>query len=152
LLPTLLHPRSTGSISLKSRDYTDPPVIEPGYLTDERDLDTLVSGALQCVELAEKMSYGEIVILGDLKHLSLKSKELWAEMARRYATTLYHPSSTCAMGKVLDSELRVNGVQGLRVADASSFPHLTSGNTNAPAILVGEIASDFIKAQYGLKK
>jgi hypothetical protein len=66
------------------------------------------------------------------------------------AATLYHPSSTCAMGTVVNSDLQVMGVEGLRVADASVFPHLTSGNTNAPAIMVGEMAADIIKKHYGL--
>jgi choline dehydrogenase len=152
MIVTLLHPRSTGSVKLRSNKPEDPPVISAGYFLDERDLDTLADGAIQAVELVEKMQFGSTIVLPeDLKHYESNSTELWKEMARRYATTLYHPSSTCAMGKVVDSELKVKGVQGLRVADASVFPHLTSGNTNAPAMLVGEIASDFIKYAHSIK-
>jgi choline dehydrogenase len=77
--------------------------------------------------------------------------DAWKRYCRGKAATVYHPSSTCAMGKVVDSNLQVKGIAGLRVADASVFPHLTSGNTNAPAIMVGEMAADIIKGCYGLK-
>jgi len=77
--------------------------------------------------------------------------EFWREMVRRYATTLYHPCSTCKMGLVVASDLTVLGVKNLRVADASVFPHEVSGNTNAPSMLIGEKCADFVAAKYGLK-
>jgi len=72
------------------------------------------------------------------------------ELARVSATTLYHPTSTCKIGKVVDSHLKVYGVEGLRVADASIMPTIISGNTNAPSIAIGERAADFIKKEHAL--
>jgi choline dehydrogenase-like flavoprotein len=87
-------------------------------------------------ELGMAMNYGPMIVPQDLTHLPLDKTEVWEQLIRRYATTLYHPSSTCRMGEVVDADLRVIGTKGLRVADASIFPHVTSGNTNAPAIMV----------------
>jgi choline dehydrogenase len=132
-------------------------MIHAGYFTDERDLTTLAQGAIECVKLANKMGYDHTKIVrqtigkgasGKGNAIDLYDLESWKERCRQMAATLYHPSSTCAMGKVVDSNLKVKGISGLRVADASVFPHLTSGNTNAPAIMVGEMASDIIKKEY----
>ena len=153
LLPTLLHPYSSGLIELKSNRHEDSPVIHPGYMSDERDLTTLATGALKCVEIANKMGYDndKICLVKALRHLPVEDIDTWKQQIRRFASTLYHPSSTCAIGKVLDADLRVKGVRRLRVADASAFPHLTSGNTNAPCMMIGEMAADILKAEYGLK-
>ena len=151
LLSIVLHPYSTGSVTLRSANFLDAPVIDANYLSDERDMITLATGAVQCVKLAKQMGHHNIVLPLDMQHYPTDSLELWKIMARRYCSTLYHPTSTCAMGSVCDSSLRVKGVNGLRVADASVFPHLTSGNTNAPSIMVGEMASDIIKSAYNLK-
>lgn len=151
MVSILLHPYSAGSITLRSADYREAPVINPNYLADERDLVTLATGALQCVQLAKQMGHLNIALPEDLRHFPTDSLELWKIMTKRYCSTLYHPTSTCAMGVVCDSSLRVKGVQGLRVADASVFPHITSGNTNAPSIMVGEMAADFIKTTHNLK-
>lgn len=151
MVSILLHPYSKGSITLRSNDYADSPVINANYLDDERDLVTLATGALQCVQLAKQMGHHNIVLPEDLRHLPCDQLDVWKIMTKRYCSTLYHPTTTCAMGIVCDSSLRVKGVQGLRVADASVFPHITSGNTNAPSIMVGEMAADFIKKEYDLK-
>ena len=151
MVSILLHPFSAGCIALRSADFRAAPVIHANYLADDRDLLTLATGALQCVRLAQQMGHHNIVLPEDLRHFPRDSLELWKIMAKRFCSTLYHPTSTCAMGRVCDSSLRVKGVQGLRVADASVFPHITSGNTNAPAIMVGEMASDFIKLAHNLK-
>lgn len=150
LFPILLHPYSSGCVKLRSPDYKEKPLIYPNYFSDERDSHTLASGAIQCVRLAKKMGYCDIVLPKDLRHYSDESLDVWKIIAKRYASTLYHPTSTCAMGKVCDSSLRVKGVRGLRVADASVFPHITSGNTNAPCIMVGEMAADILKSAHGL--
>jgi choline dehydrogenase len=151
MVSILLHPYSKGSITLRSNDYVDSPVINANYLDDERDIVTLATGALQCVQLAKQMGHHNIVLPEDLRHLPCDQLDVWKIMTKRYCSTLYHPTTTCAMGIVCDSSLRVKGVQGLRVADASVFPHITSGNTNAPSIMVGEMAADFIKKEYDLK-
>jgi choline dehydrogenase len=151
MVSILLHPYSSGSVTLRSNDYRDGPVINANYLADERDLITLATGALQCVRLAKEMGHEHIALPADLRHLPVDSLDLWKTMTRRYCSTLYHPTSTCAMGVVCDSSLCVKGVTGLRVADASVFPHITSGNTNAPSIMVGEMAADIIKSAHNLK-
>ena len=150
VLSILLHPFSKGNIELRSANYMHAPVIHPGYLLDERDVETLAAGAVEAVRVTHGMGYKDIVMAKDLSHLDVVSMDYWRAVVRRYASTLYHPCGTCAMGKVVDSRLRVLGVRKLRVADASVFPHLTSGNTNAPAIMVGEMAADIIKQDYGL--
>jgi choline dehydrogenase len=78
------------------------------------------------------------------------SDELLEDLARHYALTVYHETSTCRMGSVVDPELHVMGVDRLRVADASVMPNVTSGNTNAPAIMIGEKAAELIAATHGL--
>jgi choline dehydrogenase len=151
-LVILLHPYSTGHMQLRSANYRDKPLIYPGYLSDERDVDTMAAGAIECVKLIHAMGYSdqEIMTMKDMAHLSISSPEYWKNQVRRYASTIYHPSSTCAMGKVVSSDLKVIGAKKLRVADASVFPHLTSGNTNAPAIMVGEMAADIIMKEHGM--
>jgi choline dehydrogenase len=103
------------------------------------------------VKIAHEMGFQDIVHVSSRFPRGVTDLEGWKNHCRDVAATLYHPSSTCAMGAVVDSDLRVIGVEGLRVADASVFPHLTSGNTNAPAIMVGEMASEIIKKHYGLR-
>ena len=148
---TLLHPKSKGYIELTSKDPQVHPKIHANYLLEEEDLDTLVAICLKSVDIAKNMDLlGPPVIPKDLQYLPLESKELWAEMCRRYATTLYHPTSTCKMGLVCNSDLTVKGVTGLRIADASVMPHIVSGNTNCPSIMIGERAADFIASTHRL--
>jgi choline dehydrogenase len=151
LIPILLHPRSTGSVELRSSNPLDRPIIHPGYFTDERDLHTFATGMLYCQDILQRMDIGETKVVFP-EHLSGRAFDMSTcrEYIRNHASTTYHPTSTCAMGKVIDSRLRVCGVKGLRVADASSFPHIVSGNTNAPCMMLGEMAADFIKEEYVL--
>lgn len=147
LLSILLHPYSRGSISLRSSNPFDKPKIEAGYLTDVRDLEAIARGVLKCVEIAEKMGYPNVILqnITDMHDI-----EQWKEKIRCTASTLYHPSCTCAMGKVTDSNLLVKGVSNLRVIDTSVCPSIVSGNTNAPAIMLGEMASDIVKQHHKL--
>lgn len=147
LLSILLHPYSLGSIKLRSNNPFDKPIIEPGYLTDTRDLDAIAIGVLECVKLAEKMGYPNVVATGITNIYDINE---WKDKIKRTASTLYHPSSTCAMGKVTDSNMLVKGVSNLRVIDVSVCPHIVSGNTNAPAIMLGEMAADIVKERYHL--
>jgi choline dehydrogenase len=149
---TVLRPKSRGTVSLRSREPRDPLLIDPRFLEDEADLRLLMQGArLQRAILESqpldpyrgKMLYP--VPKGDDRALE--------EDIRRRADTQYHPVGTCKMGPesdamaVVDERLRVRGVQALRVADASIMPTLVGGNTNAPSIMIGEKAADFIRAQ-----
>lgn len=154
MLGILLHPHSSGSMTIRSADHRDPPIIQPNYLSDEggKDIETLVAAAKKSLCILKKMGYKleDVLVHDDLKHLSLEEDESWRQNIRRYASTLYHPAGTCAMGRVLDSNLRVKGIKHLRVADASAFPHLTSGNTNAPCIMMGEMAALILKEEHKL--
>jgi choline dehydrogenase len=84
-------------------------------------------------------------------HGHVPSDALLEDLARHYALTVYHEMSTCRIGDVVDADLRVRGVDRLRVADASVMPNVTSGNTNAPAIMIGEKAAELIAAAHGLR-
>ena len=154
LVPTILHPHSRGKVELRSRDPFAAPIIDHGYFTDPRDVDAFVVVFTRAVHVAREMGYGDVVVPADLEPLLARNDltSLAKEMVRRFATTIYHPAATCAMGSVVDADLRVRGVAGLRVADSSTFPNLTSGNTNAPSVVVGEICSDVLAEAHGLKR
>jgi choline dehydrogenase len=133
---TALQPYSRGTVRLRSDDPLDPPAIDPRYLSDERDLDLLLSG----LELARKIVSmpalarfaGEELVPGD----DPPDRSL-----RALAQTLYHPVGTCAIGTVVDSELRVIGYDGLRVADASVIPRIPRGHTHLPTMMIAERAA-----------
>ncbi|HEX6348253.1 MAG TPA: GMC family oxidoreductase N-terminal domain-containing protein [Candidatus Dormibacteraeota bacterium] len=149
----LLQPESRGEIALGSKRPQDAPLIRPHYLSDPggRDLASLLAGAKICRRLGdgkaldpyrkEEIRPGKAVT---------RDADLEAYIRER-AGTLYHPTSTCRMGEdpmaVVDDQLRVHGVAGLRVADASVMPRVPRGNTNAPAIMVGEKAADLIRGR-----
>lgn len=145
----VLRPRSRGSVRLGSGDPHAPPAIDPGFLSDEDDLRRLMKGA----RLVERIFAAPALknVLGERLYLEDgASDEALEEDIRARADTIYHPVGTCRMGNdddaVVDPYLRVRGVEGLRVVDASVMPLLISGNTNAPSIMIGERAADFIKA------
>lgn len=148
---TQLRPESRGRITLRSADPFDPPVIDPNYLDADRDLEVLVEGIRRSREIAAQSPFdeyrGEEVWPGSDAH----TDEALAEHVRETAHTVYHPVGTCKMGDdsgaVVDDRLRVYGVDGLRVVDASVMPTLTGGNTNAPTIMIAEKAADMIRAE-----
>lgn len=142
-------PHSQGQIRIRSNNPFDAPKIDPNYLNDARDLADVLEGAQLIARLQHTPSMQALIDAPkdiDLASASLQSIE---EDFRQRSGTVYHPCGTCAMrplaaGGVVDSELRVYGVEGLRVADASIFPNITSANTNAPALMVGHQAARFI--------
>jgi len=150
---TQVRPESVGTVTLDSTNPTADPVIDPQYLTAEPDLTVLREGIKKAREIAQADAFDDI-----------RGDEVWpgedvqtdAEIeahVRDTAHTVYHPIGTCKMGPaeddlaVVDPQLRVRGVEGLRVADASIMPKITSGNTNAPSIVIGEKVADLIKRQ-----
>lgn len=143
-LPILVQPESRGEVSLRSADPTDPPVINPNYLTEAADLQTLVKAVELVRNLAntptfQEMNGGELMP-GEAADLE--------GFIRSQCSTLWHPAGTCKMGTdsmaVVDSELRVRGVKSLRVADASIMPTVTSGNTVAACFMIGEKLADLL--------
>ena len=146
---TLMRPESRGEVRIGSADTRDAPVIDPRYFSDARDLRTLVEGVRRT--LAIMASPALAPWRGPMLHpVSGDDPEGIERELRRSADTEYHPVGTCRMGPasdpgaVVDSELRVHGIAGLRVADASIMPRITTGNTNAPSIMIGEKASDLV--------
>jgi choline dehydrogenase len=149
---TQLRPESRGRVTLRSADPLAAPSIDPRYLTEEPDLDVLVEGIRMAREIVRQSAFdnvrGEEVWPGEGK----ESDEAIAEWARETVETVYHPVGTCRMGDdgmaVVDDELRVHGVEGLRVVDASVMPTIPGGNTNAPTIAVAERAADLTRAAW----
>ncbi len=145
---TQVRPESVGRVELASADPTDDPVIDPQYLTADPDLEVLREGIKRAREIARADALsefrGEEIWPGE----DVETDEAIEAHVRETAHTVYHPVGTCKMGAddraVVDDRLRVHGVEGLRVADASVMPEITSGNTNAPSIAIGERAAAMI--------
>jgi choline dehydrogenase-like flavoprotein len=149
-----LRPYSRGEVFLQSADPMDAPGIDPRFLSDDRDLDIMIKGAkkIRDILMAPAMKkYVKKELFGT--HDNMTDQE-WEEHIRARADTVYHPVGTCKMGvddmSVVDPQLKVHGLEGLRVADASIMPLLVSGNTNAPSIMIGEKCADMIKAEHAI--
>ena len=150
----LLRPHSRGTISLASADPHQHPVIEPGYLSDPGGIDkaTILAGLAECDRLLATDALRAVTTGAWIQPAGgekLPAEERIEKALRAHAHTLYHPTTTARMGSddssVVDPELRVRGVTGLRVADASVMPVVIRGHTNAPAIVIGEVAADLIR-------
>ena len=145
-----LRPESTGEITLKSADIDDHPLILPNYLSADTDCRTLVAGIKIARKIALSEPLRELVFeeFSPGSNIELDNDFKTLEWARETAVTIYHPTGTCKMGSdnmsVVDNRLNVHGIEGLRVVDASIMPIITSGNTNAPTIMIAEKASDMI--------
>ncbi|MBO9475587.1 choline dehydrogenase [Shimia sp. R10_1] len=144
-----LRPESRGTVTLKSPDPFAAPAIDPAFLADRRDLDTMIKGARITREImqAPAMNSYRYKELFGTEHAV--SDADWEDHIRARADTIYHPAGTCKMGTdalaVVDNQLRVQGMEGLRVVDASIMPNLISGNTNAPTVMIAEKAAQMIK-------
>jgi choline dehydrogenase len=147
---TLVDVASRGTLRLRGADPRWRPAIDPAYFAEAVDLEAMKAGARTAIEIAHQNGLGGLVS-GPSLHGSdtLDDTALEAHIAR-WTQTLYHPVGTCAMGTadtaVVDPELRVRGVEGLRVADASVMPRIVRGNTNAATIMIGEKAADLVRA------
>jgi len=145
----LMRPRSRGWLRLRTTDPTEPPIIQANYLADERDLEGLVRG----LEVARRIAAAEA--LGEYRGEELGpgpggwEGEALRDYIRDNVVTFFHQVGTCRMGAdedaVVDAELRVRGVQGLRVIDASVMPTLVGGATHAATVMIAEKGADLLK-------
>jgi choline dehydrogenase len=150
--PILLKPRSSGTITLRSPDPNDKPIIDPRYLTDEVGADraALMAGLRMCATIAKSPALRGVIgkIARPLNATNLDDETLERAL-NSLSHTLYHPVGTCRMGNddasVVDPQLRVRGVEALRVADASVMPTIIRGHTHAPSVLIGEKAADLLR-------
>lgn len=147
--PAVTRPLSRGSLKLASPNWADRPLIDPAYLTEQQDIDTLVSGVRVALSIAEQEPLRAARAPHDASTLPSDAEpEKLKEFVRRRAQTQYHPVGTCRLGKdphaVVDPELRLRGVEALRVVDASVMPSITTGNIQAPVLAIAMLGSDML--------
>ncbi len=159
ILPNPVQPHSEGSITLASNDIADKPVIDFNYFGDPHDVKVMIAAMRKSLEIAASWpgdGLGALMVPPFLAEAhgydadAGPSDELLEDMARHYCLTVYHLVSTCRMGDVVDPSLKVFGIDGLRVADASIMPNIVSGNTNAASIMIGEKAAELIAADHSI--
>src|SRR5258708_14815753 len=150
IVATLVRPKSRGYLKLKSNQPSDPPEIHPNYLSDPADMKTLVEGLKIGRRIGEKKVFDKFRKVEAAPGAAADTDEKLAGFISASAIGLYHPVLTCKLGPandpqaVDDSKLRVHGIEGLRVVDASIMPTITTGNTNAPTIMIAEKAATMI--------
>jgi choline dehydrogenase len=144
-----LRPESRGTVLIKSADPAQAPAMRPNYLDTHTDRQTMVDGLKLARDFASQPSITPYIAEEYLPGEAVQSDDEMLEYIREYGSTIYHPVGTCKMGSdpqaVVDERLRVRGLEGLRVADCSIMPTLVSGNTNAPAIMIGEKTAAMIR-------
>ena len=148
ILPGLIYPKSRGEVRLRTTDPFDSPDIDPQYCADDDDMKTLVRAFEMARDIAASKALAPYLRGEATPGPKVKTDAEIRAAIRLYAKTIYHPVGTCRMGvggtSVVDPELRVRGIEGLRIADASIMPSIVGGNTNAPSIMIGEKAADII--------
>ncbi|MBA7480017.1 Alcohol dehydrogenase [acceptor] [subsurface metagenome] len=146
----LLRPKSRGEVTLGSADPMAAPLIDPNFFGDPADLETMVAGYKTTRRLMETPALRALQ-KQEMYTAGVKTDDDIRNILRARSDTVYHPVGTCKMGSdamaVVDAKLKVHGMEGLRVVDASIMPTLVGGNTNAPTIMIGEKAADMIKAE-----
>ncbi len=146
IAPSIVRTSSRGTVTLASSDPAVPPLIDINFLETRADMDALVAATALCREMGAAKAFDGLrkreLMPGPL------SRPAMEEFIRNAVSTYFHPAGSCRMGTdalaVVDPELRVHGIDGLRVADASIMPAITTGNTNAPSIMIGERAAEFL--------
>ena len=146
----LLRPKSRGSVALASNDVMQAPLIDPNFLGEADDLETMVAGFKTTRRLMETPALRALQTK-DMFTANVRTDDDIRALLRERVDTVYHPVGTCRMGTdamaVVDPALKVHGVEGLRIVDASIMPTLIGGNTNAPTIMIGEKAADMIRGE-----
>ncbi len=146
--PSIVRPASRGSVQLVSADPTVAPSIDVNFLSRDADIIAMLEAVALCREIGASRAFAPFrareVMPGGLNRAEM------TDFVRNAVSTYFHPTSTCAMGNtppcVVDHKLRVHGLDGLRIADASIMPNVTSGNTNAPSVMIGEKAAELLQA------
>jgi choline dehydrogenase len=150
LITVLLRPKSSGTVGLAGTDPALEPVIDPDFYSAPDDLDDMVRGLRLARRILEAPAWERVRGAEIRPGPAAQSDEALKDYIRATSQTCFHPVGTCAMGKdaqhVVDAELRVRGVDGLRVVDASIIPAMIGGNTNAPVIMIAEKAADMIRS------
>ncbi len=159
MVPTLLHPHSKGTVKLRGANPFSLPVIRNNYLGEDLDKKVMAWGCKEAFRICTSspamkklnLEYDPPKVLVDKYGPDWKTKDdFWMDLGQYFGHTLYHPTSTCKIGQVCDPKLKVYGIDGLRIADASVMPHVISGNTNAPSIMIGEKAAEILIQEYEL--
>lgn len=163
VLPMLLRPKSKGRIMLKNGDYRTKPYIFPNYFSHPDDMATLVKGIRLALNISSQPALQKLgtqlhgIPIPQCAHLGFATDKYFECMAEYFTFTIYHQSGTCKMGPqndkkaVVDPRLRVYGIRGLRVIDASIMPEIPAGHTNSPTFMIAEKGADMIKEDWGYK-
>jgi choline dehydrogenase len=149
----VLRPESRGSIHVKSADASKPPEIHANYLSHDYDVQTMLAALRMIRKVAAQPALAQHIVRETRPGPDAADDDALLEHVRNTGQTSYHPIGTCRMGNdreaVVDATLRVRGLKGLRVCDASIMPTMVGSNTNAPSIMIGEKASDMVLAAAG---
>ncbi len=144
-----LRPKSRGSVTLRSADPSARPVIDPNFLSDPYDLKIALEGVKISREIFAQPSLQKYIKTMRFPEKGVRSDADLTAYIRKYGRTAYHPACTCKMGRddlsVVDPQLRVHGLDGIRICDSSTMPSLIGSNTNAATIMIGEKAADMIR-------
>lgn len=147
-----LRPKARGTVKLRSANPVDSPLVDPNYLGHPDDLKTSAEGVKLSVEMFNQPSLQKYIRKIRFPDSNVKTQKDFEDYARQFGRTSYHPTCTCKMGSddmaVVDPQLRVRGLEGLRICDSSVMPSLVGSNTNAPTIMIGEKASDLIRGNH----
>jgi choline dehydrogenase-like flavoprotein len=148
-----LRPRSRGTVRLQSSDPAAMPLIDPNYLADSYDREMSIRGLKLVQNILAQDALKPYILAERLPGPDVRTEQEYFDFICVHSKTSHHCAGTCRMGSdaeaVLDPRLRFNGIEGLRVADASVMPTVNSSNTNAPTIMIGEKAADMIKQDQG---